>query len=87
MASLLLKQNTQFDPILVLVLLQQLFGEGVRYFSIHNTCLSRKNLINKLTLEDLDSARCRKNENEIAQEFNKQLEDIVKYLYYSTQKN
>jgi len=33
--------------------------------------------MNKFTSEDLDSAGCRKNENEIAQEFNKQLKDIV----------
>ncbi|KAG2383933.1 GDSL esterase/lipase [Vigna angularis] len=40
-------------------------------------CLPRKNMMNKLTYEDLDSAGCRKNENEIAQEFNNQLKDIV----------
>ncbi|KAL9323391.1 hypothetical protein ACSQ67_008248 [Phaseolus vulgaris] len=61
--------------------LQQLFNEGARYFWIHNTgpigCLPRMNLMNKLTPEDLDSAGCRKNENEIAQEFNKQLKDTV----------
>jgi len=65
----------------VLVLLQQLFNEGARYFWIHNTgpigCLPRKNLMDKLIPEDLDSAGCRKIENEIAQEFNKQLKDIV----------
>ncbi|QCD94968.1 zeta-carotene desaturase [Vigna unguiculata] len=61
--------------------LQQLLNEGARFFWIHNTgpigCLSRKNSMNKFTSEDLDSAGCRKNENEIAQEFNKQLKDIV----------
>lgn len=33
--------------------------------------------MNKVTYEELDSAGCRKNENEIADEFNKQLKDIV----------
>jgi len=33
--------------------------------------------MDKLIPEDLDSAGCRKIENEIAQEFNKQLKDIV----------
>ncbi|XP_047154035.1 GDSL esterase/lipase ACHE-like, partial [Vigna umbellata] len=62
-------------------LLQQLFNEGGRFFWIHNTgpigCLPRKNMMNKLTSEDLDFVGCRKNENEIAQEFNNQLKDIV----------
>ncbi|CAJ1946850.1 unnamed protein product [Sphenostylis stenocarpa] len=66
---------------LVLVLLQQLFKEGARFFWIHNTgpigCLPRQNMVNKTTPEDLDSAGCRNFENEIAQEFNKQLKEIV----------
>ncbi|WVZ13737.1 hypothetical protein V8G54_011303 [Vigna mungo] len=61
--------------------LQELFNEGARFFWIHNTgpigCLARKNMMKKVTYEELDSAGCRKNENEIAEEFNKQLKDIV----------
>ncbi|RDY06438.1 GDSL esterase/lipase, partial [Mucuna pruriens] len=61
--------------------LQQLYNEGARFFWIHNTgpigCLPRANVMNKPKPEDLDSRGCRKAENEIAQEFNKQLKDIV----------
>ncbi|XP_022641656.1 GDSL esterase/lipase At3g27950-like [Vigna radiata var. radiata] len=56
-------------------------GLKSRFFWIHNTgpigCLARKNMMNEVTYEELDSAGCRKNENEIADEFNKQLKDIV----------
>ncbi|KHN34166.1 GDSL esterase/lipase [Glycine soja] len=61
--------------------LQKLYNEGARFFWIHNTgpigCLPRASVENKPRPEDLDSTGCRKMENEIAQEFNKQLKDIV----------
>ncbi|TKY50310.1 GDSL esterase/lipase [Spatholobus suberectus] len=61
--------------------LQQLYNEGARLFWIHNTgpigCLPRTSMKSKPRPEDLDYTGCRKIENEIAQEFNKQLKDIV----------
>lgn len=73
--------NTPFDPSLVLVLLQQLYNEGARFFWIHNIgpigCLPRTSVRNKPNPEGLDYTVCRKIENEIAQVFNKQLKDIV----------
>lgn len=62
-------------------MVQQLFNEGARLFWIHNTgplgCLPRANPQYKPSPEDLDSAGCRKSENEITQEFNRQLKALV----------
>ncbi|XP_019442205.1 PREDICTED: GDSL esterase/lipase At3g27950-like [Lupinus angustifolius] len=60
---------------------QQLYNEGARFFWIHNTgswgCVPRTNKMYKPTPEDTDSAGCRISENKIAQEFNKQLKDLI----------
>ncbi|XP_061365619.1 GDSL esterase/lipase At3g27950-like [Gastrolobium bilobum] len=60
---------------------QKLYNEGARLFWIHNTgpigCFPRTNQQHKPNPQELDSAGCRKSENEITQEFNKQLKDLV----------
>ncbi|CAL0317234.1 unnamed protein product [Lupinus luteus] len=60
---------------------QQLYNEEARFFWIHNTgswgCVPRTNKMYKPTPNDTDSAGCRISENLIAQEFNKQLKDLI----------
>lgn len=80
--SMMASQLLQFHPfLLIFFLVQQLFNEGARLFWIHNTgplgCLPRANPQYKPSPEDLDSAGCRKSENEITQEFNRQLKALV----------
>ncbi|KAF1879328.1 hypothetical protein Lal_00005794 [Lupinus albus] len=63
---------------------QQLYNEEARFFWIHNTgswgCVPRTNKMYKPTPKDTDSAGCRISENQIAQEFNKQLKDLIVHL-------
>ncbi|KAJ1382782.1 SGNH hydrolase superfamily [Sesbania bispinosa] len=63
---------------------QQLYSEGARIFWIHNTgpigCLPLNFLSYKSKQGNLDANGCVKPQNEIAQEFNRQLKDKVFHL-------
>ncbi|KAI9078053.1 hypothetical protein K1719_039978 [Acacia pycnantha] len=60
---------------------QQLYSEGARIFWIHNTgpsgCLPSRVLYYKPKQGNLDANGCIKSQNEIAQEFNRQLKEQV----------
>ncbi|KAI4350697.1 hypothetical protein L6164_005127 [Bauhinia variegata] len=64
--------------------LQQLYNQGARFFWIHNTgpigCLPYNFIYYKSKQGNLDANGCVKPQNEIAQEFNRQLKDLVSQL-------
>lgn len=63
---------------------QQLYKEGARFFWIHNTgpigCLPYSVIYDKSKPNNLDQSGCVKPQNEMAQEFNRQLKDKVSQL-------
>ncbi|XP_044479063.1 GDSL esterase/lipase At3g27950-like [Mangifera indica] len=62
----------------------QLYKEGARFFWIHNTgpigCLPYSVIYDKLKPANLDQSGCVKPQNEIAQEFNRQLKNKISQL-------
>ncbi|KAK9224965.1 hypothetical protein WN943_010005 [Citrus x changshan-huyou] len=62
----------------------QLYKEGARFFWIHNTgpigCLPYSVIYDKSKPNNLDQSGCVKPQNEMAQEFNRQLKDKVSQL-------
>lgn len=73
----------QFILTLALVF-QQLYKEGARIFWVHNTgpigCLPYNVLYDHSKPGNLDQNGCVKPQNEVAQEFNRQLKDKVSQL-------
>ena len=65
-------------------LLQQLYKQGAKIFWIHNTgpigCLPFFVINYRPKHDDVDQTGCIKSYNEVAQEFNKQLKDMVSQL-------
>lgn len=68
----------------MLVVFQQLYKEGARFFWVHNTgplgCLPYSVIYDQSKLNDLDRYGCVANQNKAAQEFNRQLKDKVSQL-------
>ena len=66
---------------LVMFMFQQLYNEGARVFWIHNTgpigCLPYSYIYYEPKKGNLDAYGCVKPQNELAQEFNRQLKDRV----------
>lgn len=63
---------------------QQLYKEGARFFWVHNTgpigCLPYSVIYDQSKPGNLDHNGCVKPQNEVAQEFNRQLKDRVSQL-------
>lgn len=66
---------------LVIATFQQLYNEGARVFWIHNTgpigCLPYSYIYYEPKKGNIDANGCVKPQNELAQEFNRQLKDQV----------
>ncbi|XP_039065451.1 GDSL esterase/lipase At5g14450-like [Hibiscus syriacus] len=64
--------------------IEKLFQQGARFFWIHNTgplgCLPVSVLLGRPKPGNIDQAGCVKSQNELSQEFNKQLKDRVSQL-------
>lgn len=63
---------------------QQLYKEGARTFWVHNTgplgCLPYNVIYDRLKPGNLDKIGCVKTQNEVAQEYNRQLKNKVSQL-------